>query len=326
MQEINKTEALASLQKAMGKNISYVTGETYKADLDQDIIYVMQGDGDYEVRNTDLATFVFRLSEHKIPGLPSPLKQGAVMKVPKLPSKIFYQLWNFFKKIHDEIRAEVYVRVMYDKHAKEFYFYVPDQEVSGGHASWEIDKPNEGKRNPDDILTMQVHSHHTMGGHFSTIDDADHKTLDGIHMVIGDIFKPFPTYELRYTLMERKINVDINHIFDMSNEKDFDISVFGDYKSKVRTFSSRTPVSRSDSIGQVSKQEIDLMNSMVKYDKQANLFDTPKRGRGRPPGSTKNKVNNVYKEEPKYEPVPQDRWWEDIEPVYDGFRAGMQRA
>lgn len=236
--------SLAQLQALVNNNTDFQIGEHVKKE-DKQVTYVWQRNGVFEVRETSLGTFVIKTSKGTFSQLPDTLVEGVTLKVPKIPFNFFTQMVEFFKHVYKLYKTEVYVRVYYSQEKKEFYFFVPKQHLSSALAKWE-DLDGEGLRlSNQDILVLQVHSHHNMHGSFSSIDDRDQDSLEGMHLVIGTIFEMVPSTQLRFCIGKYKINIDLEQVFDMPVEAKFNPDMFPKWATNclqaIRTVSPEMP-------------------------------------------------------------------------------------
>ena len=204
--------------------------------------FVWQGDGIYCVRETDLGRFTYKVSDVNTPKLVTTLKEGFENYLPKMPMSIYNNIVGFFKEFYQKHKTEVYLRMYYNRLSDEFKYVILKQKLTATKADWEFNDPAEYGLGIDDILVMQVHSHHTMSGSFSTIDDADHQTLEGVHMVIGKIFDDVPQYEIRFSVGNKKVKVSLDQIFDVPSYN-YDLSLFGNWEERCipeQSFPSRS--------------------------------------------------------------------------------------
>lgn len=237
-EELN-TEQLNELLNGFASHIAYQIGEYVPEEPPKAQTYVWQEDGIYSVRETKLARFVIHVTKtkEKFPDLGNNLKEGCSLKIPrKIPFLMFENLLNFFKYFYKNVmQTEVYVRIFYSPSKDEFYFNVPKQYVSSVRAKWDDSDENISQ---EDILVLQCHSHHNMNGAFSSIDDKDHQTLESFHLVIGNIFDRKPSWQLRFALMDKKINLNLDALFEVPKEiDDFPLDQFGDFKTRVQPIS-----------------------------------------------------------------------------------------
>lgn len=220
------------LKNSVKSGFDYQIGEYTPSD--KPFVRVLQRDGMFEVRDLPLARFVTQASKVTNPGLPQTLEEGLQLKVPKLPIKIFNDLYYFFRHFYDTVmKTEVYVRVYFNPENKEYYLRVPTQYVSAGAADWVIDKEERESIPESHILVLQAHSHHNMFGSFSSTDDKDQQNLESLHLVIGHIFDTQLEYQLRFKLVDSSVNLKLTDVFEEEPTYQLDMEQFGDYKSKV---------------------------------------------------------------------------------------------
>jgi PRTRC genetic system protein A len=195
---------------------------------------LIQNDGIYTVKETDLARFVIKEVSYDFKGIVNGeyQKEGIQLKVPKVPAKMFLDILEWFRVVYQKYKTEVYVRIYWNKIRQEFFFWIPKQIISGALVEWDIEHDNFPS-DKDNILVVQAHSHHTMTGRFSAVDDADHRNLESIHLVIGDIFKIYPTYQIRFALGNKKVDLNLEDVFEPLWKHEFDITMFGDYENKL---------------------------------------------------------------------------------------------
>ena len=69
---------------------------------------------------------------HKVDSVPElqDLKEGATVKIEKIPFKLFLKIRMFFKKIYQEFKTESTICVMQDLNTKEYSLFVPDQKTN----------------------------------------------------------------------------------------------------------------------------------------------------------------------------------------------------
>ncbi len=223
---------LEMLRSALKENSTYQIGE-FKESKTR-VTHVWQSNGIYEVRKASLGYLVMKIADGAFPELPQTLTEGVVLEVPKVPYKVFLDLWNFFKVVHNKLKSEVYVSVYYDKENNNWIYFIPKQDVSGGMVDI---KPEWGREiielRKKYIHILETHSHHTMTGRFSAIDDADHTEPDVIHLVIGNIYEDSPTYQIRFAKGTKKVNLSLGDVFDINNDYKFDINLFANWEQQV---------------------------------------------------------------------------------------------
>ena len=187
-------------------------------DCEKNIIFVMQGDGIWEVRRTRIGEFYNHRHECNIPGLEINLEEGWALNVPKVPKSLLDKSIAFFKKVEEKYQSEAYLQFFYDTKEEVYHLHCPKQVVSGASVNFENDKTFS---DPKYIQVLEVHSHSTMGAFFSGTDDNDEKE-DRFYGVIGKITQTFPEMKFRLMSGETEYELDVSDIFDMGeSEEDY---------------------------------------------------------------------------------------------------------
>lgn len=264
-----------SLFEALSNNISYHIGE-YVPDNDKKVSYLWQRDGLYYILENDLGTFTIKLYDGEFNSLPNSIKESFTIKIPRIPYKIINHLIAFYRHIYDLYKTEVYVDVFFDPETERFFFHVPKQEVSPALAHL----GDEGRRSTVElsqkyIRVLECHSHNTMTGRFSSIDDSDQKYLGILHFVIGNIYNDNFTFELRMTYGDKKVNIPMSSVFE-GFDNNLDLNLFPDWEKNVveaRTIQREyAPVSFYDSKNKKSIKhtqqtfEDDVIDSFDEFD------------------------------------------------------------
>lgn len=92
--------------------------------------------------------------------------------VPKPSISYLYTFLDYAGQVYNDMKAEMEAFVLWNTVEKKHVFYIPDQTVSGASCKFEHVFPE------NHILLVDMHSHHTMGCSFSSIDDANDGALD----------------------------------------------------------------------------------------------------------------------------------------------------
>jgi len=212
-EEKEKEDLMASIIGSFPED--YQIGN-YIAKVGKKSIWIMASDGIYNIINNNVFTATFHVAELNIPGLPSGKDlQKFRFNLPKIPYSLFKRLILFYRHIHDLYGTEVFVALYYDRINEKWNFEIPKQKVSGGSAEWET-KSTSKFNDTNNIFAMETHSHHTMFGHFSTIDDADQQLPERIHLVIGKIKDNQVEYTMRVKNKKHVIELDLKDVFEGS--------------------------------------------------------------------------------------------------------------
>lgn len=171
------------------------------------IEYVVAKNGTYCVTTNKIGTF--KVEVDKIPCLKE-FKPGFEMKLPKLPITMLFCVISFFKCVNrDKNGCEAMVHIYWDAENTSYIVDAPDQVISGGSVKAIRNHDLEKKY----LLTMDIHSHNTMGAFFSGTDDADEKETR-LFGVIGKIEEPIPAMKFRAGHMGEYVELDIDQIFE----------------------------------------------------------------------------------------------------------------
>ncbi len=107
---------------------------------------------------------------------------SARLYIPKIPAKIFADMYKFFIDVYKKYASEAVLLIFYNETTQEYKIIAPKQEVSA--ASMEYDR-----KFTIENYTMigDIHSHGSMSAFHSSIDDADEESFDGLHITLGHI-------------------------------------------------------------------------------------------------------------------------------------------
>lgn len=178
--------------------------------FEKKINYVLAGNGGVEIRENEIG--VFSAVTKKVPGL-DPIREGLLMKLPKIPFAILLQIMSFFKDINNRYGTEAIVQIYWDRQKKEYFCSCPRQEVSGASVDFKRDKEKEKRY----LLVADVHSHNEMGAFFSGTDDRDEKEIR-LFGVIGNIRDPLPDVQFRASSGNGSAEISLEDIFETRRE------------------------------------------------------------------------------------------------------------
>ena len=164
--------------------------------------------------------------------------------IPKIPGKLFYGIIRFYRKIYETNKNEVMAQIWWDKERQEFLVEVPEQEVAGASISYK--RSGGWYDDPNKVLVLTSHSHHTMGAFYSGTDNSDEKGKHGIYsFVFGNLVNNADN-TFSYKTVQRACCADaliplaIEDIFDFSDESQFGFDVpeedYAKVKAKVYNF------------------------------------------------------------------------------------------
>lgn len=170
--------------------------------------YVMAANGLFEVRHSDIADVAKALSPAgtAILGLTEKLTEGVFLNVPKVPFALLANTVAFFRGVVKRFNnGEAIVRIWWNVQAQTYEIRVPDggQRVSGASVHHNDDFDLSGERGEDGALkylhVMDIHSHNSMNGFWSGIDDNDEKRAPEGRMfgVLGKVTQTVPDWKWR---------------------------------------------------------------------------------------------------------------------------------
>ena len=116
-------------------------------------------------------------------GFLQPLTTSVKMDV-KIPFDIIQKTYSFMKAIYEDLRSESMVIVTKDQKTGKYGLIVPQQVVTGGSIRYETDKTFN---DPNKLKIGTIHSHASMSAFHSSVDVADEKDWDGIHITLGNL-------------------------------------------------------------------------------------------------------------------------------------------
>jgi PRTRC genetic system protein A len=194
--------------EAMSMFMSKHTSLEDAAKSDKQLKYVMGSDGVYVLRDTGVAVVTFKADS--VPTTDT-IKEGIVLKIPKIPYKLYLQTVAFFRQVmKDFSNAEAMVKIMWDEENKRHFIYVPKQTVGQASVEYHYDEELLAKYS----IVADIHSHNTMGAHFSTTDDNDDKE-PRISGVIGKLDEATPQYKFRVSLGKKHKELSLEDVFDI---------------------------------------------------------------------------------------------------------------
>ncbi len=150
------------------------------------------------VENTELG--VFRGLEHSLTGLITNVTFES--KLPKIPVSILAEVVKEFQK---DLSNENMVQIYWSIADECYYIKKPSARYSKIRVVYEMTHSN-------DILAMTIHSHNTMVGRFSAIDDAD-EIYTGLFGVIGNLDRRQLSMEFRAGMEGSFTTLDVSELF-----------------------------------------------------------------------------------------------------------------
>jgi PRTRC genetic system protein A len=148
---------------------------------------VLDRDGVYEIRNTNLGSFIARIPSKLDLGL----KEGVYLKVPKAPVSLLENAIRIFKL---RPHTEVMLSIIYNHRDGKHHLVWPDQTATATSITYDAVPET-------DYLTTfcEIHSHNTMEAFFSPTDNQSEMKGTGIYTVIGRVDLDRPTAAFRFS-------------------------------------------------------------------------------------------------------------------------------
>lgn len=143
-----------------------------------DILYIVCKEGVYLKKNLGIMESITPVNEISIL---EPVEMMARMHIKPIPAYQFAQVESFFREVYKEHHSEAIVLLFYNEERKVYKIVPPFQKVSGAAVDYSRALTLEGYN-----MIGDIHSHANMSAFHSTIDDADEKSFDGLHITIGN--------------------------------------------------------------------------------------------------------------------------------------------
>lgn len=234
--------------------------ENVPCDCTKKIIYLLQGDGLWEIRKNKLGSFRIHLFETNIPGLKKTIEEpGWELNVPLIPLKLWDMTVSFFKEIQKVHDTEAYLQFFYDSEKEEYVLHCPQQEVSKASVKYKTDPEFEKDKY---IFVMEIHSHGTMNAFFSGTDNADEKS-DRFYGVVGKIKDVYPEFKFRLILGGKQIDVELNDLFEEKQKSSYPSDWVNRIKKETPKFKKFYPGKRKSFY---SEDEEDTWGEQIEMD------------------------------------------------------------
>lgn len=186
--------------------------------------------GDFFILKDEFKNKLFHLPEGNVTFIPNP-------DFPKIPGRYYKAICDFYKTIYATNKNEVMAQIWWDKELKEFFIEVPVQRVAA--ASISFDKTGPFYDDPNKILVVTSHSHHTMGAFYSGTDKSDEAKHNGIYSFVFGGLKINPDGTYTNTTVQRCVYdkyeflLQLSDIFDLEDPLIGTISIPESEYSKV---------------------------------------------------------------------------------------------
>lgn len=122
------------------------------------------------------------------------------LTVPLIPQDLWNKVLEFYSLVYQVHAGEAAVLLLYNPDTLEWDILVPNQTVTGGHASYDLTKiiAEDARLTTGGFnIVGTSHSHASMSAFWSAIDDKDELKMDGIHITVGKL-NQYPALEPDY--------------------------------------------------------------------------------------------------------------------------------
>nr|DAD60627.1 MAG TPA: PRTRC system protein A [Caudoviricetes sp.] len=203
--------------------------------------YIIAEDGMYRLVKAAIGDFWVKSESFKNKLIGSPSVQESFEQggdIPKIPGELFYGIIRFYRDIYKVNKNEVMAQIWWDKEQQKYLVEVPEQTVSGASISYQ--RTGGWYDDPNKVLVLTSHSHHTMGAFYSSTDNSDEKGKHGIYsFVFGNLVNnadgsfSFKTVQ-RACCLDALIPLNLEDIFDLYEGCEFLYDVPQEERSKVK--------------------------------------------------------------------------------------------
>ena len=178
----------------------------------------------YELRKTAQGEFI--APKQKVKEFQQ-IRAGFLPALPLIPMSLICQLIAFFRSMMLENEEYEALAIIYwDKEKKDFFAYIPKQEVTKEHISADLRAcPYDDEERY--IRYADIHSHNSMEAAFSPVDDRDERDT-GLYLVLGQLDCFFPDIRARFFCGGTFISLDPEEIIeglDQAYPKEWDQQV-----------------------------------------------------------------------------------------------------
>jgi len=153
------------------------------------------------------------------PGLQE-LQTKITLKLPPVPWELIERSVGFFRKVHEDMNSEAVVLLLWDG---AWSIETPEQTTAGMHVDYEM--------NPGKTYFGSIHSHCDVSAFSSGTDKGDEKGFPGIHITVGDLTKPFPSFHARVSVAGEEIEVEPDQVIEFPKGVEPDLDMMKQVKS-----------------------------------------------------------------------------------------------
>jgi len=145
-----------------------------------DIMYIVAKDGIFLKKKLGVMESIAPVKNISIL---KEIETMARMHITKIPTPMIAKTLEFFRTVNTDIKgSEAIVLNYYNEENGKHKIEAPFQKVSGAALDYTKPASPEGW-----TMIGTIHSHNTMSAWHSSIDDADEKHFDGLHITIGNV-------------------------------------------------------------------------------------------------------------------------------------------
>ena len=159
---------------------------------------------------------------------------SARLYIPKIPEKIFADMYRFFIDVYKKYASEAILLIFYNEATQDYKIISPKQEVSA--ASMEYDRKFTIKNY---TMIGDIHSHGSMSAFHSSVDDADEESFDGLHITLGHIMKDEISISASIVINGSRFIIDpleyIEGISEIEEIEEIDTNYFNTYTQNLST-------------------------------------------------------------------------------------------
>ncbi len=158
----------------------------------------------YEIRETDYLQVI--VPQPEVVEL-EPVPVGVTLKLPKIPGELLAQAIAFFRYF-TELRVEASVNIVWNRETESYSQVCPEQTVS------EMEAVVHYPEVTNQLMVVELHSHHVMEAGFSPKDDF-HDQFLRVYGVFGRLDQPIPAFEFRAGFNGQHYPVHVADLFEL---------------------------------------------------------------------------------------------------------------
>lgn len=177
-----------------------------ESNLKPGINKISSKNGTYRVENTPIGIFSVKINDDI--GPVENYTDYFILKLPKIPISLIQSIISEFKAIYYRNHTEWAAQIFWNIKDQFYYSYYPQQHVTAYSVYYERDFNREA----NDLLVMDIHSHHIMSPVFSAVDNRD-ELGTRLYAVVGNINLPIPKINVRAGVGGHYIKIKSKDVF-----------------------------------------------------------------------------------------------------------------